>query len=91
MVCDVFNLGVSMHSGGELGISLAAMPHVAASLSNLGFAAGAHYHHVRDSVIKGGKLKYVDDAIAVPTGPGPGVELGLYTMAKYEDEFQRQG
>jgi glucarate dehydratase len=91
MVCDVFGLGVSMHSGGELGISLAAMLHTAASLSNLGFAADAHYHHVKDDIIKGGKFKYVDGAIAVPTGPGLGVELDPDRMAKYEEEFQKQG
>ncbi|MEZ4766554.1 MAG: enolase C-terminal domain-like protein [Calditrichia bacterium] len=56
-VCDVFGLGVSMHSGGELGISLAAMLQLAASLPNLAFPADAHYHHVVDDIIKGGKIK----------------------------------
>jgi glucarate dehydratase len=90
-VCDVFGLGVSMHSGGELGISLAAMLHTAASLSNLGFAADAHYHHVMDDVIAGGKFQYKNGAIAVPTSPGLGVELDTDKVAKYAEEFRKQG
>jgi len=90
-ICDVFGLGVSMHSGGELGISLAAMLHTAASLSNLGFAADAHYHHLADDVIKGGKFRYVDGAIAVPTGPGLGVELDESKIGRYAEEFRTLG
>lgn len=90
-VCDVFGLGVSMHSGGELGVSLAAMLHTAASLSNLAFAADAHYHHVADDVIKGGKFRYVRGEIAVPTGPGLGVELDPDKMERYAEEYRVQG
>ena len=39
------------------------------------FAADAHYHHLADDIIEGGKLKYEDGAIAVPDGPGLGVRL----------------
>lgn len=91
VICDTFGLGVSMHSGGELGISLAAMLHLAASLSNLGFAADAHYHHLSDDIIKGGKLKYEDGAIRVPGGPGLGVEIDEDKLALYEEAYKKEG
>jgi glucarate dehydratase len=55
-VCDTFQLGISVHSSGELGIQLATMLHLAASLPTLGFAIDAHYHELTDDVIVGGKL-----------------------------------
>ena len=74
-VCETFQLGVAVHSSGELGIQLATMLHLGAVLPNLAFAADAHYHHLLDDVIDGGKMPYVDGAIAVPDGPGLGVQL----------------
>jgi len=68
-----FGLGVAVHSSGELGIQLATMLHLGAVVPNLGYAADAHYHHLADDVIEGGKMKYVDGAIAVPSAPGLGV------------------
>ena len=90
-VCDVFGLGVSMHSGGELGISLAAMLQLAASLPNLAFPADAHYHHVVDDIIKGGKIKCENGDMTVPTGPGLGVELDEDKVAKYAEAFKKEG
>src|SRR4029079_1974382 len=74
-VCDTFQLGVAVHSSGELGIQLATMLHLGAVLPNLSFAADAHYHHLADDIIVGGKLRYEKGAIAVPQGPGLGVQL----------------
>ncbi len=75
-VCETFQLGVAVHSSGELGIQLATMLHLGAVLPNLSFAADAHYHHLRDDIIVGGKLPYADGAIAVPDGPGLGRRAG---------------
>ena len=69
-ICEAFQLGVAVHSSGELGIQLATMLHLGAVIPNLTFAADAHYHHLIDDVIVGGKMKYCSGAIAVPTGPG---------------------
>src|SRR5712664_3266192 len=62
-VCETFQLGVAVHSSGELGIQLATMLHLGAVLPNLTFAADAHYHHLVDDVIEGGKLSYEDGAV----------------------------
>ena len=55
-VCETFQLGVAVHSSGELGIQLATMLHLGSVIPNLTFAADAHYHHLTDDVIVGGPM-----------------------------------
>jgi glucarate dehydratase len=90
-ICEAFQLGVAVHSSGELGIQLATMLHLGAVLPNLSFAADAHYHHLTDDVISGGKMKYEGGAIAVPAGPGLGVRLDRDKLAEYHELFLRLG
>lgn len=90
-ICECFRWGLSMHSGSELGITLAAMLHTAASLPNLTYDVDAHYHHLLDDVIVGGKMRYENGSIAVPTGPGLGVELDEDRMARYVELFEKEG
>ena len=90
-VCDTFQLGVAVHSSGELGIQLATMLHLGAVLPNLSFAADAHYHHLADDIIVGGKLKYEHGAIPVPDGPGLGVQLNRAKLAEYAELYRRLG
>src|SRR5689334_17155270 len=90
-VCETFQLGVAVHSSGELGIQLATMLHLGAVLPNLTFSADAHYHHLLDDVIVGGKLKYEGGSIAVPTGPGLGVKLDREKLREYSELYKRLG
>ena len=90
-VCETFQIGVAVHSSGELGIQLATMLHLGAVIPNLSFAADAHYHHLTDDIIQGGKLKYENGAIAVPTAPGLGVKLDRDKLAEYRDLYLRLG
>lgn len=90
-VCETFQLGVAVHSSGELGIQLATMLHLGAVIPNLSFAADAHYHHLTDDIIMGGKLKYENGAIAVPSGPGLGVKLDRDKVAEYRELYRRLG
>lgn len=90
-VLETFQLGACVHSSGELGIQLATMLHLGAALPNLNFAADAHYHHLKDDIIKGGKLQYVDGKIAVPKGPGLGVELDRDKLAEYAELYKELG
>ena len=90
-VCETFQLGVAVHSSGELGIQLATMLHLGAVVPNLSFAADAHYHHLKDVIIAGGKLPYADGAIAVPEAPGLGVELDRDKLAEYAELFRELG
>jgi glucarate dehydratase len=90
-VCDTFQLGVAVHSSGELGIQLATMLHLGAVVPNLSFAADAHYHHLEDDVIEGGKLKYENGTIRIPEGPGLGVRLDRSKVAQYEELYRELG
>ena len=90
-ICETFQLGVAVHSSGELGVQLATMLHLGAVLPNLTFAADAHYHHLVDDVIVGGKLPYRDGAMTVPSEPGLGVKLDPDRMAAYHDLYLRLG
>jgi glucarate dehydratase len=90
-VCDTFQMGVAVHSSGELGIQLATMLHLGAVVPNLTFAADAHYHHLADDVIVGGLMKYENGAIAVPTGPGLGITLDRDKLGEYHEAFLRLG
>jgi glucarate dehydratase len=90
-ICETFQLGVAVHSSGELGIQLATMLHMGAVIPNLSFAADAHYHHLVDDVIVGGPLPYAGGAIAVPSGPGLGVRLDREKLGRYHEEFERLG
>jgi glucarate dehydratase len=90
-VCETFQLGVAVHSSGELGIQLATMLHLGAVIPNLSFAADAHYHHLTGDVIEGGPLKYEGGSIAVPEGPGLGVTLDRGKLGEYAELYRRLG
>lgn len=90
-LCEAFQLGVAVHSSGELGIQLATMLHLGAVLPNLSFSADAHYHHLVDDVIVGGKMCYCGGSIPVPTAPGLGVKLDRDRLAEYHEMFKRLG
>src|SRR5690606_10692573 len=90
-VCETFQLGVAVRSSGELGIQLATMLHLGGVVSNLTFAADAHYHHLTDDIIEGGPLPYTDGSIAVPSGPGLGVRLDRDKLAHYAELYRELG
>jgi glucarate dehydratase len=90
-VCETFQLGVAVHSSGELGIQLATMLHLGAVIPNLSFAADAHYHHLTDDIIEGGLMKYESGAIAVPTSPGLGVKLNREKLRQYSELYKELG
>lgn len=90
-ICETFQLGVAVHSSGELGIQLATMLHLGAVIPNLTFAADAHYHHLKDDIIEGGKFEYCGGSICVPKTPGLGVKLDRDKVAQYHELFLRLG
>ena len=87
-VCETFQIGVAVHSSGELGIQLATMLHLGAVIPNLSFAADAHYHHLTDDVIEGGLMPYRDGSIAVPDTPGLGVKLDREKLRRYQELYK---
>lgn len=90
-VCETFQIGVAVHSSGELGIQLATMLHLGAVIANLSSAADAHYHHLKDDIIKGGLMKYENGKIKVPSGHGLGVELDRDKLNQYAELYKEKG
>ena len=90
-VCETLGVGVAVHSSGELGIQLATMLHLGAVLPNLGYAADAHYHHLTDDVIAGGRMPYRKGTIEVPDGNGLGVSLDRAKLAQYHELYRELG
>jgi glucarate dehydratase len=90
-VCETFQLGVAVHSSGELGIQLATMLHLGAVVPNLTFSADAHYHHLKGDVIEGGKFEYDEGSIKVPEEPGLGVRLDRDKLAEYAELYKELG
>jgi len=90
-LCGTFGLGLSMHSNSHLGISLAAMVHVAAAVPELTYACDTHYPWQSDEVIVGGKIPIENGEVAVPAGPGLGVELDRDALARLHEQYRRAG
>jgi len=67
------------------------MLHLAAVIPNLSFAGDAHYHHLTDDVIEGGKFEYQNGKLKVPTGPGLGVKLDYDKLSAYKELYRRLG
>ncbi|WP_306191135.1 glucarate dehydratase family protein [Streptomyces sp. MK5] len=92
-ICDTFGLGLSMHSNSHLGISLAAMTHLAAATENLTYACDTHWpwKDPAEDVIVPGALGFRDGSVAVPRGPGLGVELDRDALARLHEQYLRCG
>ncbi|WP_367125939.1 enolase C-terminal domain-like protein [Streptomyces phytohabitans] len=79
-ICRAFGVGLSMHSNTHLGISLAAMTHVAATVPDLAYACDTHYPWQTEDVLTR-RHTFVDGAVAVSDAPGLGVELDRTALA----------
>jgi glucarate dehydratase len=90
-VCDTFGRDLSMHSNSHLGISLAGMVHLGAAIPNLKYALDTHYPWQSDEVIVGGRFKFEEGSVAVPTGAGLGVELDRKALAELHQNYLRCG
>jgi glucarate dehydratase len=88
-VCETFGMGLSMHSNSHLGISLAAMTHLAAATPNLDYACDTHWpwKDPAEDVVVPGALRFEAGAVAVPTAPGLGVELDPDGLARLRQQY----
>lgn len=90
-LCQALELGVSMHSNSHLGITLAAMAHVAAASPNLGYDCDTHYPWTGVDVLEGDLLAFENGALAVPRGPGLGVTLDRDKLTKLAALYETGG
>jgi glucarate dehydratase len=63
------------------------MTHLAASLPNLTYACDTHSPWQREDVIEPGALVWSDGSLAVPSGPGLGVELDRDALARLHEQY----
>jgi len=86
-LCETFGMGLSMHSNSHLGISLAAMVHLAAAVPNLTYACDTHWPWKTEDVVAGTPFTFSGGSLAVPDAPGLGVELDRDALAKLHEQY----
>ncbi|ALO07281.1 Glucarate dehydratase [Streptomyces venezuelae] len=79
-LCRTYGVGLSMHSNTHLGISLAAMTQVAATLPGLHHACDTHYPWQTEDVVTTRPV-FRAGRLAVSDAPGLGVELDRPALA----------
>ncbi len=89
--CEALGWGCSGHSNNHLGISMAALTHMNCSISHVTYDADSHYPWTADDqdIIRGGKLPFQDGKMALPAGPGLGVEIDPNQMAVLQENMAR--
>lgn len=84
-VCEAAGIPVTLHCGGELGVSTAANLHLAMTLPNLLLAIDSQYHNQNGEVVTE-PFRYERGAMRAPDGPGLGVELDAEQVARFRTE-----
>lgn len=90
-ICRTWDVGLSMHSNSHLGISLAAMTHLAAATPNLTYAVDTHTPWQCGVDVLRAPLLFTGGSIEVPRGPGLGVELDRDVLARMNADYLRCG
>ena len=87
-ICRTWGVELSMHSNTHLGISLAAMTHVASVIPELSYACDSHRPWQVEDVITEPHT-FRGGAIEVSDQPGLGVELDRDALARLHERHQR--
>jgi glucarate dehydratase len=82
------DLGVGMHSNSHLGVSMAAMTHVAAAMPTLRYACDSHYLWMADDIIEDPPVEISDGTVDVPNEPGLGVSLDENELDRLNDRYE---
>lgn len=90
-ICQVFGIGLSMHSNSHLGVSLMAMTHAAAATKHLTYACDTHYpwQSEKDEIVAGGRIPIVNGCVKIPDKPGLGVDLDYDQIARGKALFDK--
>ncbi|MCY3833021.1 MAG: glucarate dehydratase [Chloroflexi bacterium] len=85
--CAAFGRGLSMHSNSHLGISLAAMVHLAAAVPNLTYDCDSHYPWQDGHDLLVEPLPFEAGAVTVPRSPGLGIEVDREKLAQLHQRY----
>lgn len=88
-IAETFSMSLSMHSNSHLGISLAAMLHLAGSTENIDYACDTHWpwKNPEDDVVDGSPFSFEEGSVAVPSAPGLGVRLDHDRLARLHQQY----
>ena len=81
-IAEAAGIAVGIHSGGELGLSLAANLHLAAATPNLSLAIDSNYHDMPDDILTE-RFAYDGCELPVPEKPGLGVDIDWGKVKRY--------
>lgn len=84
-VAESVGLPVTLHSGGELGLSQAAYLHLAATIPNMTLAIDTELDYLSDDITTT-RFAQRDGSLPVPTGPGLGVDVDRAQLGRYRVE-----
>jgi glucarate dehydratase len=90
-ICRTWGIGLSMHSNTHLGISLAAMTHLAAATPNLTYAVDTHTPWQSGVDVVANPLPITGGAVTVPDTPGLGVTLDEDKLARMHEDYVNCG
>jgi L-alanine-DL-glutamate epimerase-like enolase superfamily enzyme len=82
-IAQAAGLGAALANGPSLGVGIAAMLHVASATPAYSGCNECGHHHLRDDVLAE-PLEIADGMIAVPQGPGLGVEVERGKVERYQ-------
>jgi glucarate dehydratase len=91
-LCQVLQMGVSMHSNNHLGVSMMIMAHAAGASEHLTHACDTHYpwQTEPDEVVSGGRVPIVNGNVELSrTKPGLGVELDYDQLARGRERYKK--
>lgn len=86
-ICQSFGLKLSMHSNSHLGISLAAMTHLAIACPEISYACDTHYPWQTEDVLEGGQTKFRGGSLVPGDAPGLGVALDRAELARLHRQY----
>jgi len=90
-ICQVFGLGLSMHSNSHLGVSLMAMAHVAAATPHLTYDCDTHYPWQSgiDEIVEGGRIPITNGCVSIPEKPGLGITLDHDQLSRGRERYEK--
>jgi L-alanine-DL-glutamate epimerase-like enolase superfamily enzyme len=89
-MCEVANVPLIKHAFGDLAITTIAATHVLGTLASPQLGHQQHLTILEHDLLTT-PVEFVDGAIAVPTGPGLGIELDQEAVRFYEGVYRDHG
>jgi L-alanine-DL-glutamate epimerase-like enolase superfamily enzyme len=89
-MCHIAGIPVIKHAFGDLGITTVAGLHLLATLPEPALAH-QQFIQITEHDMLAPQLEFRDGSLAVPTGPGLGVELDLEALAHYREIYEKYG